>query len=319
MAVAAFMDYSDAADEATEKTDAWTEASRTAAKQYGEQKGKIESLLMVAENENISLDRRKKAVAELNRIIPGYNAKIDETTLKYIASKEALDKYLQSLEKEMRYKANEQKMSELLATAEEARDAYDEAIINYNSASNKKRFIWQSSDKDKAREALKEAKQTWDEAESSYKAFKERMEKAMQEGEIIAPSTEDSTITTGLTEPLENANSAASETVTRLKEINAEIKRLRKIDPNSDEELDRIQKRIKLLQDEKKALMGKTKKSKRERGTYEEDSLNDVSAPIDDRHQRTVLDINKQDLPETEKTIAKNKELIRYCAELSTA
>ncbi len=104
MAISAFISYTSTTEEATEATDAWTEASKTAAKQYGEQKGKIEALIMVAENETLSLKRRQKAVAELNKIIPGYNAKIDETTGKYIASKKALDKYLASLEKEMRYK-----------------------------------------------------------------------------------------------------------------------------------------------------------------------------------------------------------------------
>lgn len=108
--VAAIVGYNSVVDESAKKTGAWSEANREASKQYGEQKGKIEALLMVAENENLSLKKRKKAVAELNRIIPGYNAKIDETTGKYIASKEALEAYLVSLEKEMRYKANEAKM-----------------------------------------------------------------------------------------------------------------------------------------------------------------------------------------------------------------
>lgn len=323
MAVAAIVGYNSVIDESTEKTDAWSEANREASKQYGEQKGKIEALIMVAENENISLDRRKKAVAELNRIIPGYNAQIDETTGKYVAAKEKLDLYLDSLEKEMRYKANEKKMSELLSEAEQARDAYDEAIITHQNASNKKTWVWQKSEKDKAKEALKDAKKTWDDAESAYRAFKERMEKAINDGVITPPSTteEDSPVTTTITNPLDKANTAATETVSRLKEINAELKRLRKLDPQSDEELDRIQKRIKLLQEEKKTLMGKStsKKGKRERGTYEEDSLTEVTAPVDDAHQRRLLEINKQDLTATEKTIAKNKELIRYCGELNAA
>jgi len=38
----------------------------------------------------------------------------------------------------MRYKANESKMSELVAAAEQARDAYDEAQIKLQTASDKK-------------------------------------------------------------------------------------------------------------------------------------------------------------------------------------
>ena len=41
-------------------------------------------------------------------------------------------------------------------------------------------------------------------------------------------------------DPFTPLNDSAKEAVTRIKEINAELKRLRKIDPESDEELDRI-------------------------------------------------------------------------------
>ena len=316
MAVAAIMGYNSAMDDATEKTDAWTEASKEAAKQYGEQKGKIQALIMVAENENLSLERRKKAVAELNRIIPNYNAQIDATTGKYKASKQALDAYLISLEKEMRYKANESKMRELVAAAEEARDAYDEAEIAAAKAGRTTRnwlgFVYPSD----AQKNANSKKSLWKKAEDDLQAFQGRMKKAIEDGTITPPeiTEEIETVNTGL----DNTNKTASETVTRLKEINTELKRLRKMDPESDEELDRIQKRIKLLQEEKKELLGKAK-DKRTPGTYKEDSLDQVTAPVDDAHQRRLLEINKQDLTETERTIAKNQELIRYCFELNNA
>lgn len=316
MAVAAIMGYNSAMDDATEKTDAWTEASKEAAKQYGEQKGKIQALIMVAENENLSLERRKKAVAELNRIIPNYNAQIDATTGKYKASKQALDAYLISLEKEMRYKANESKMRELVAAAEEARDAYDEAEIAAAKAGRTTRnwlgFVYPSD----AQKNANSKKSLWKKAEDDLQAFQGRMKKAIEDGTITSPeiTEEIETVNPGL----DNTNKTASETVTRLKEINTELKRLRKMDPESDEELDRIQKRIKLLQEEKKELLGKAK-AKRTPGTYKEDSLDQVTAPVDDAHQRRLLEINKQDLTETERTIAKNQELIRYCFELNNA
>ena len=314
--VAAIVGYNSVVDESTEKTDAWSEANREASKQYGEQKGKIEALIMVAENENLSLKRRKNAVAELNRIIPGYNAKIDETTNKYVAAKEKLDLYLDSLEKEMRYKANYDKLQELSAAAEAARDAYDEAQLAANEAP-KYLYKWYGRVYNGApKKAMREAKAVWDKAEADFNAFKERMSKAVAKGIITPPET--STDENTVDKTLDKTNTKASETVSRLKEINAELKRLRKIDPQSDEELDRIQKRIKLLQEERKELLGRSK-HKREPGTYAEDSLTQATAPVDDAHQRRLLEINKQDMTATERTIAKNKELIRYCAELNAA
>lgn len=240
--VAAIIGYNSVIDESTEKTDAWSEANREASKQYGEQKGKIEALIMVAENENLSLKRRQKAIAELNRIIPGYNAKIDETTGKYIAAKEKLDQYLDSLEKEMRYKANYDKLQELSTAAEQARDAYDEALLAAKDAPEYL-YKWYGKVYNGApKKAVKEAKATWDRAEKDLQAFKTRMNEAMSKGLITPPET--STDENTVDKTLDKTNAKASETVSRLKEINAELKRLRKIDPQNDEELDRIQKRI---------------------------------------------------------------------------
>ncbi|MDE6276990.1 MAG: hypothetical protein K2M06_02675, partial [Muribaculaceae bacterium] len=312
--VAAVMGYNSVIDDATEKTNAWSDASRKASELYGEQKGKIDSLIMVAENENLSLARRKKAINELNRIIPGYNAKIDETTKKYTASKEALDKYLESLDKEMRYKANQDKMQELAKAAEAARDAYDEMVIKAGEGRKTEKRWYGTVFINQAAKEVPKLKEAWDQAESDYTNFRQRMEKAMSDGVITPPSKDENTVET----TLNDTNKAASETVTRLKEINAELKTLRKMDPQSDEELDRIQKRIKALQDERKELLRNTK-VKREPGKYGEDSLAEATAPVDDAHQRRLLEINKSDMKQTERTIARNRELIRYCDELTAA
>lgn len=112
----------------------------------------------------------------------------------------------------------------------------------------------------------------------------------------------------------------ANTVIGRIKEINAEILKLRKTVPNSDEELRSIQKRIELLREEKKQLLGKNS-HKREVGTYREDSIDEATALADDTHQRNMLDINKQkgQLSDAEFTIKKSKEVIRYCGELVVA
>ena len=68
-----------------------------AQKQVVEEKLKLENLIAVAKDETASLKDRYTAVNELNRIIPGYNASIDETTGKYKASDKALTDYINSL------------------------------------------------------------------------------------------------------------------------------------------------------------------------------------------------------------------------------
>ena len=70
-----------------------------AQKQAVEQKLKLENLIKVAKDETAALRDRLTAIAELNKIVPGYNASIDKTTGKYRENKKALDNYIASLVK----------------------------------------------------------------------------------------------------------------------------------------------------------------------------------------------------------------------------
>ncbi len=304
-------------DNATESTDHFLEASKEADKQYGAQKGKIETLIMVAENENLSLKRRQKAVNELNKIIPGYNAQIDKTTGKYKASKKVLDEYLDSLEKEMRYKASADKMQELVAAAETARDTYDEILITASKSSGIVEHWWGNTyDPASRKKEAKKAKEVWQKAEKDLRDFKTRMQKAIDEGVIVPPEKSDDTVDT----VLDNADTAATNLVTRLKEINAELKQLRKSDPKSNEELKNIQERIKALQEEKRQILGNDK-LRREPGVYQQESLVQATAQVDDAHLKRQLEINKRrpGLSDSEYTIEKARETVRYCEELKKA
>ena len=112
--------------EATAVTKAKAEADRTATENYSRQRAAVEALVMQARNENTAMADRLAAVRRLNRIIPGYNARIDETTGKYRASTKALRDYLANLEKKMRYEANAEKLQELIRKEEESRRTYSD-------------------------------------------------------------------------------------------------------------------------------------------------------------------------------------------------
>ena len=85
--------------EAETATNRLNKVREEAAEKYGEEKAKLDILLETARNEKASLDKRKEAIDELNKIIPNYNAQLDDTTGKYIDNKKALDDYLVSLAK----------------------------------------------------------------------------------------------------------------------------------------------------------------------------------------------------------------------------
>lgn len=354
MLTAAIIGYSMAADDAAESQKKLNEVEEIGLKNKEErlrrsdeyaqkleiEKNKIRELLAVAENETLSKERREKAVRRLNEICPEYNGYIDQETGALKGANQALEVYIKNMEKRMKlayYKDNyEQYIRDIEDARRKLQHMYDNNLSSevHQRAEKVKQLFPELSEIEAREKAWTQLYNEWaqglisddslnaaisdfnsadaaiDELQADFIDLKRDMSRA---GIDFADIIEEDVV-----KPLNDTSTAASETVTRLKEINAELKRLRKLDPQSDEELDRIQKRIKLLKEEKKELLGKAK-ARRTPGTYREDSLDQVTAPVDDAHQRRSLEINKKDMTETERTIAKNQELIRYCSELNDA
>lgn len=86
-----------AADAATQAQKSLNTIKEEAQKQVVEEKLKLENLIKVAKDEKLSMDERYKAVEALNKIVPHYNATIDQTTKKFKASNKALKAYINSL------------------------------------------------------------------------------------------------------------------------------------------------------------------------------------------------------------------------------
>lgn len=82
--------------------------------QYQEQTVRLNVLLKTAQNENESLEERKKAVEELNKIVPDYNAQLDETSGLYTANADALQTYMNNLKQKLMLEAYEGKIKEYL-------------------------------------------------------------------------------------------------------------------------------------------------------------------------------------------------------------
>ena len=82
--------------------------------QYREQNIRLQVLLNTAKNENESLQERKKAVEELNKIVPKFNADIQETTSKFVGSNKALKDYVSNLKQKITLEAYEGKIKEYL-------------------------------------------------------------------------------------------------------------------------------------------------------------------------------------------------------------
>lgn len=90
------------------------------------EKRRIQDLVSVARDDNASMENRQRAIAALNKLIPGYCAQLDAETGKYRENKQALDNYLVSLEKKIRLEANRAEYERLIQEDERlSREIYD--------------------------------------------------------------------------------------------------------------------------------------------------------------------------------------------------
>ena len=81
---------------------------------YEEQNIRLNVLLKTAKDNNQSLEERKKVTEELNKIVPDFNAQIDETTGLFKANNEALQTYLSNLKQKIALEVYEGKIKENL-------------------------------------------------------------------------------------------------------------------------------------------------------------------------------------------------------------
>lgn len=335
--------YCKQTNSATKVEKAWQDAEKRSSDLYVDQSSKIEMLVRQAKNENLAMSQRLAAVNQLNKIIPGYNARIDATTGKYKASTDALNKYLDALKKKLRYEANKDELAKLIKEEERLKRQKEDAVEaaekekkeNVYKQANQGSRPYTSSGSGGAAgysvgyvaashaaqdHAAAVAKQLT-EASDAVEKFDKKIQEGIKSGELAAEAVEE-TVDTSVTIPMNKATGAATAVVDKVKELRAELKALRKEDPQTDEDLKRIEDRKNAIQKQIRELTGKGKsKAKHTPGTYSEDSLDEATASADDLHQQKLLDINKLKgtIPEYDLVIKKNQEMIRYCGDLQKA
>lgn len=82
--------------------------------EYGSQEAKVNRLVTAINNENASLSVRRKYLEQLKKIIPGYNAMITDEGKIVHNNANAIKLYLQQLEKQIRLRAAQDELEDLL-------------------------------------------------------------------------------------------------------------------------------------------------------------------------------------------------------------
>lgn len=110
-----------------------TEKAKTATDRinetFAEEKGKIDALSKIINNNNVSLDKRNAALYELKSIVPGYHASLTEEGVLINNNTTALDAYLLKLREKIKLEAYKEDFKEAERAIAEYQDKMDEAQV----------------------------------------------------------------------------------------------------------------------------------------------------------------------------------------------
>lgn len=315
------------------------------------EKAKIMDLVKVARDENASLDERMKAINRLNAIIPGYCGHLDAERRRLIANDEALQKYIGSMEQRMRlayYKDEYQKyISEEEAAKSRKRkaekewnthknDPVTEEVTTYKTYGRSWLPDWMKVTVSNTSERNVRRYQAFDDPYKNELAIanREAEQATAKVSDFKAEMAENGIKITDLLEDTEthirNTGSAIRSTgaavdaeIEKIKALKKELKDLRKTEASTMEEYRDIEARKGQIRERLKALSGKSKNKKKHHtpGTYNEDSIDEATAPVDDAHQQRLLEINlkRNEMTENEYMVRRSKEMIKYYEDLDNA
>ncbi len=118
--VSAIVIYTRRKTEQTAAEKAHAKVQQQISEQYAEQSAKILALQQILENANLPLHRRKEALEELQKIVPGYNASLDEEGKLLNNNTAAIKNYLEGLRQKIQLQAFEDEITEQIQKQEQA-------------------------------------------------------------------------------------------------------------------------------------------------------------------------------------------------------
>ena len=134
------------------RKDAVLEAEKEAAKSTADQINQIELLSNTIHDETASIDDRRKAIKQMQSIVPKYHAELDNEGRLHRENKEAIDKHIESLNRLALAKALQAKREELVAQRVNAE--LDRRAAKKEEEDAQKGVDAAKAERDKAKEAF---------------------------------------------------------------------------------------------------------------------------------------------------------------------
>lgn len=266
----------------------------------------LKRLYLAATAQYKSIDKRRKAVEELQRLYPSYFANMSAEA---IMAGHAVNQYLK-LAKSIREVARAKAAQELIKDNEKKILNNEVAIDSANDKMQELSEELKEAQKEYSRLKTAVAKGRWDYAEDlrkqkqliadinkqisaelflreKNKVEKKTTETANDQLEKLYGNIDTSKfdVENDLGKPLGVVANTADDAAMKLKKLNTEIKGLQKQlkDAKPGTDVKALAARIKELQNQRKELLG-TQAEKHTPGTYQDDSLKKVTAPIKNEH-----------------------------------
>lgn len=112
-ATAAFLMFSDSEEDAAENMTGLQRVTQKTSEEFDKQAATVDRLEATLKSETSTLEQKKKALSDLQKRIPNYNAQLDEEGRLINANTDAIKTYLTQLERQIKMKAAQEELEQL--------------------------------------------------------------------------------------------------------------------------------------------------------------------------------------------------------------
>lgn len=254
--------FADGADKATIAQKAMADVEKTTSEEMAKQTAQIKSLQRQIHDNTLSIGARTSAIKKLQEILPNYNATISEEGRIIRENTQAIDEYLDRLQKQIRLKAVEDKLVELekqkIEHEEEARKAQEKAreyakwstsatsggMYSSNIGASGAGLLAESR-QDKLQRKIKETNEALDELSRQQAELTQQLQAPTKsEGRTLAQEIEDN-------------NKALNEALDKRRKILREKNATTEDGRNPSEVIEELDKQIKGYRDKLNTLTGR--------------------------------------------------------------
>ena len=246
--------FSDSADKATIAQQAMADVEKTTSEEMAKQSAQVKSLRRQIHDNTLSIDARTSAIKKLQEILPNYNATINEEGRIIRENTQAIDEYLDRLQKQIRLKAVEEKLVEL----EKQKIEHEEGL--QKAREKEKHYKLDYSQAGVAAGQMNEyLKNKIRENEALIRGTEEALDKLSRQQAELTQQLQAPTKAEGrtLAQEIEENNKALSEALNKRRKILREKNATTEDGRNPSEVIEELDKQIKGYRDKLNTLTGR--------------------------------------------------------------